>query len=104
MMVNVEKWDVVRLANMAMAALGGLLALLITGTHFSVSSGVGFLALFGVSVQTGGIMLEYINQLRARGESTLSAAIDGSVQRLRPLIVAMLRASVGLVAAATSRG
>ena len=52
-----------------MAPLGGLLALLFTGTHFSVSSGVGFLALFGVSVQTGVIMLEYINQLRARGHS-----------------------------------
>ena len=56
------------LANVAMAPIGGLLALLITGTHFSVSSGVGFLALFGVSVQTGVIMLEYINQLRARGK------------------------------------
>ena len=55
--------------NVAMAPLGGLLALLLTGTHFSVSSGVGFLALFGVSVQTGVIMLEYINQLRVRGHS-----------------------------------
>jgi cobalt-zinc-cadmium resistance protein CzcA len=57
------------LANVAMAPIGGLLALLITHTHFSVSSGVGFLALFGVAVQTGVIMLEYINQLRARGEA-----------------------------------
>ncbi len=56
------------LANVAMAPIGGLLALLLTHTHFSVSSGVGFLALFGVSVQTGVIMLEYINQLRARGD------------------------------------
>jgi cobalt-zinc-cadmium resistance protein CzcA len=46
-----------------------LLALWITGTNFSVSSGVGFLALFGVSVQTGVIMLEYINQLRVRGHA-----------------------------------
>jgi heavy metal efflux system protein len=87
-----------------MAPIGGLLALLITGTHFSVSSGVGFLALFGVSVQTGVIMLEYINQLRARGESTMSAAIDGSVQRLRPIMMTMLVASVGLLPAALSRG
>ncbi len=72
------------LANVAMAPIGGLLALLLTGTHFSVSSGVGFLALFGVAVQTGVIMLEYINQLRVRGENILDAAIDGSVQRLRP--------------------
>ncbi len=49
-----------------MASIGGLLVLLITGTEFSVSSEVGFLALFGVSVQTGVILLEYINQLRRR--------------------------------------
>ena len=61
-----------------MAPIGGLLALLLTGTHFSVSSGVGFLALFGVSVQTGVIMLEYINQLRARGHTVVDAAIEGA--------------------------
>ena len=63
------KWVLLILGNVAMAPIGGLLALLITDTHFSVSSGVGFLALFGVSVQTGVIMLEYINQLRARGHT-----------------------------------
>jgi cobalt-zinc-cadmium resistance protein CzcA len=98
------KWVALILANVAMAPIGGLLALLATGTHFSVSSGVGFLALFGVSVQTGVIMLEYINQLRARGESILGAAIDGSVQRLRPIMMTMLVASVGLLPAALSRG
>ena len=64
-MFRSPKWAALILATVAMASVGGLLALLITGTHFSVSSGVGFLALFGVSVQTGVIMLEYINQLRA---------------------------------------
>ena len=63
------KWALLILANVALARIGGLLALLFTGTHFSVSSGVGFLALFGVSVQTGVIMLEYINQLRVQGHS-----------------------------------
>jgi heavy metal efflux system protein len=86
-----------------MAPIGGLLALYFTGTHFSVSSGVGFLALFGVSVQTGVIMLEYINQLRARGETIIDAAINGSVQRLRPIMMTMLVASVGLLPAALSR-
>ena len=61
------KWAGLMLTNVAMAPIGGLLALLLTGTNFSVSSGVGFLALFGVSVQTGVIMVEYINQLRSRG-------------------------------------
>ena len=60
------KWALLILTNVAMARIGGLLALMITHTNFSVSSGVGFLALFGVSVQTGVIMLEYINQLRVR--------------------------------------
>ena len=59
------KWAMLIMANVAIAPIGGLLALWFTGTNFSVSSGVGFLALFGVSVQTGVIMLEYINQLRA---------------------------------------
>src|SRR6516225_11867384 len=63
------KWALLILTNVAMARIGGLAALLFTHTNFSVSSGVGFLALFGVSVQTGVIMLEYINQLRVRGHS-----------------------------------
>jgi cobalt-zinc-cadmium resistance protein CzcA len=98
------KWVGLILANVAMAPIGGLLALLFTGTHFSVSSGVGFLALFGVSVQTGVIMLEYINQLRARGHTILDAAVQGSVQRLRPITMTMLVASLGLLPAALSRG
>jgi heavy metal efflux system protein len=103
-MFNSVKWVLLIIGNVAMAPLGGLLALLATGTHISVSSGVGFLALFGVSVQTGVIMLEYINQLRARGESIVDAAVDGSVRRLRPIMMTMLVASVGLLPAAMSRG
>ena len=98
------KWVLLILANVAMAPIGGLLALLFTNTHFSVSSGVGFLALFGVSVQTGVIMLEYINQLRARGYGIREAAVEGSVQRLRPIMMTMLVASFGLLPAALSRG
>jgi cobalt-zinc-cadmium resistance protein CzcA len=98
------KWVLLILANVAMAPIGGLMALLITHTHFSVSSGVGFLALFGVSVQTGVIMLEYINQLRVRGHTILDAAVEGSVQRLRPIMMTMLVASFGLLPAALSRG
>jgi len=96
------KWAGLMLLNMAMAPLGGLLALLVTGTHMSVSSGVGFLALFGVCVQTGVIMLEYINQLRARGHSVEDAAIQGAVLRLRPIIMTTLVATLGLLPAALS--
>ena len=96
------KWACLHLVNVAVARVGGLLALFITGTHFSVSSGVGFLALFGASVQTGVIMVEYINQLRARGFATEEAAIAGAVGRLRPIVMTMLVATLGLLPAALS--
>jgi len=98
------KWAALILANVAIAPIGGLLALLVTGTHLSVSSGVGFLALFGVSVETGVIMLEYINQLRAAGHTIESAAVEGAVLRLRPIVMTMLVATLGLLPAALSRG
>jgi len=97
------KWAGLILANVAVAPLGGLLALLLTGTHLSVSSGIGFLALFGVSVETGVIMLEYINQLRVRGYSIEDSAIEGAVLRLRPIMMTMLVATLGLLPAAVSR-
>ena len=103
-MFSSAKWAVLILANVAIAPIGGLVALLITGMHLSVSSGVGFLALFGVSVETGVIMLEYINQLRASGHSTEDAAIEGAVLRLRPIMMTMLVASLGLLPAALSHG
>jgi cobalt-zinc-cadmium resistance protein CzcA len=101
-MFKSAKWALLILTNVAMARIGGLVALLVTGTHFSVSSGVGFLALFGVSVQTGVIMLEYINQLRARGYTVVDAAIEGAVLRLRPIMMTMLVATLGLLPAALS--
>jgi cobalt-zinc-cadmium resistance protein CzcA len=101
-MFRSPKWAALILATVAMASVGGLVALLVTGTHFSVSSGVGFLALFGVSVQTGVIMLEYINQLRVLGRSTQDAATEGAVLRLRPIMMTMLVATLGLLPAATS--
>ncbi len=98
------KWATLIMANVAMAPVGGLLALLFTRTHFSVSSGVGFLALFGVSVQTGIIMLEYMNQLRVNGHSVMEAAVEGAVLRLRPILMTMLVAMLGLLPAALSHG
>jgi cobalt-zinc-cadmium resistance protein CzcA len=98
------KWAGLILVTVAMAPIGGVVALFLTGTNFSVSSGIGFLALFGVSVQTGVIMVEYINQLRSRGHSILDAATQGAIQRFRPILMTMLVASLGLVPAATSHG
>jgi len=96
------KWASLIIVNVMMTPLGGMAALLITHTHFSVSSGIGFLALFGVSVQTGVIMLEYINQRRARGHSIEEAAVEGAVLRLRPIMVTSLVATLGLLPAALS--
>jgi cobalt-zinc-cadmium resistance protein CzcA len=98
------KWGILILVNVMLARIGGLLALVVTHTNFSVSSGVGFLALFGVSVQTGVIMLEYINQLRARGHTIEDSAVEGAVLRLRPIMMTMLVATLGLLPAAMSHG
>jgi heavy metal efflux system protein len=103
-MFHSGKWALLILVNVSLAPLGGLLALWLSGTNFSVSSGVGFLALFGVAVQVGVIMLEYINQMRVRGHSIEESAIEGAVLRLRPIMMTMLVATLGLLPAATSHG
>ena len=96
------KWSTLIMMNVGLAPIGGLLALVVTGTYLSVSSGIGMLALFGVSVQTGVIMVEYINQLRARGLNIVDAAVEGAVLRLRPIMMTMLVATLGLLPAALS--
>ncbi len=96
------KWVGLILAVVALSPLGGLFSLLLTGTHFSVSSGLGFLALIGVSVEIGVIMVEYINQLRVRGRPVLLAAKEGASLRLRPIMMTMLVATLGLLPAALS--
>ena len=96
------KWVGLILAVVGLSPLGGLISLLLTGTHFSVSSGLGFLALIGVSVEIGVIMVEYINQLRVRGRSVQAAAKEGASLRLRPIMMTMLVATLGLLPAAMS--
>jgi cobalt-zinc-cadmium resistance protein CzcA len=104
------KWAMLILVSVVMASIGGPLALFVTHTNFSVSSAVGFLALFGVSVETGVIMIEFINQVRARRkgmevssqEHILEAAVEGAVLRLRPVMMTMLVATLGLLPAALS--
>ena len=96
------KWVGLILAVVAVSPLGGFLSLLLTSTHFSVSSGLGFLALIGVSVEVGVIMVEYINQLRTRGMNPREAAKEGASLRLRPIMMTMLVATLGLLPAAFS--
>lgn len=109
-MFRSAKWAMLILVSVVMASIGGPLALFITHTNFSVSSAVGFLALFGVSVQAGVIMIEFINQLRGRRkgmevsteEHIIEAAVEGAVLRLRPIMMTMLVATLGLLPAALS--
>jgi cobalt-zinc-cadmium resistance protein CzcA len=96
------KWALLVLLNLVSTPIGGLVALLVTGTHLSVSSGIGFIALFGVSVQLGLIMVQYINQLRARGLPVREAVIEGATRRLRPILMTSLVATLGLLPAALS--
>lgn len=83
--------------------VGGILALYLTHTHFSVSSGVGFLALFGTSVQTGVILVSYFAQLRSEGLGLEEAILTGCRMRLRPVMMTALVATFGLLPAALSR-
>ena len=84
--------------------IGGMLALVLTGTHLSVSSGIGFLALFGVSVQTAVVYISYANELRLGGKSIADATRDAAMLRLRPIMMTALVAAFGLLPAALATG
>lgn len=86
------------------APVGGLLALAVTGTPFSVSSGIGFLALFGVSVQTAVVYISYANELRLDGRSIADATREAALHRLRPIMMTALVAALGLLPAAIATG
>ena len=86
------------------APVGGLVALWITGTPFSVSSGIGFLALFGVSVQTAVVYISYVNELRLNGTKLAEAIREGAILRLRPIMMTALVAALGLLPAALATG
>jgi cobalt-zinc-cadmium resistance protein CzcA len=86
------------------APVGGLVALWLTGTPFSVSSGVGFLALFGVSVLTAVVYISYVNELRLNGISLNEAIREGAILRLRPIMMTALVAALGLLPAALATG
>jgi cobalt-zinc-cadmium resistance protein CzcA len=86
------------------APLGGLAALFLTGTPFSVSSGIGFLALFGVSVQTAVVYISYANELRRDGMGIREATREAALLRLRPIMMTALVAALGLLPAALATG
>ena len=86
------------------APVGGFLALALTGTPFSVSSGIGFLALFGVSVQTAVVYISHANELRQGGVGIARATREAALDRLRPIMMTALVAALGLLPAAVSTG
>ncbi len=86
------------------APVGGLVALWLTGTPFSASSGVGFLALFGVSVQTAVVYISYVNEMRRDGTPMVEAIREGAILRLRPIMMTALVAALGLLPAAIATG
>jgi cobalt-zinc-cadmium resistance protein CzcA len=99
------KFPFITLAGVALSApVGGILALWLTGTPFSVSSGIGFLALFGVSVQTAVVYISYVNELRGDGMPLDEAIREGAILRLRPIMMTALVAALGLLPAALATG
>jgi cobalt-zinc-cadmium resistance protein CzcA len=99
------KFPFITVAGVLLSApVGGLVALWITGTPFSASSGIGFLALFGVSVLTAVVYISYVNELRRSGVPLAQAVREGAILRLRPIMMTALVAALGLLPAALATG
>ncbi len=96
--------SVLVLLNVPFALIGGIAALLITGVNFSISAGVGFIALFGVATQDGVILVNKFRQNMREGMPLVQAIKDGARSRLRPVVMTALMASLGLLPAAVSHG
>jgi heavy metal efflux system protein len=88
------------LVNILEAAMGGVWALYLTGTHFSISAAVGFVSVFGVAVQDGVLLVTYLNQMRGRGHSVWETCMRGAELRVRPVVMTSLTAALGLLPAA----
>ncbi len=88
--------------SIPLAIVGGIFALFVRGLPFSISAGVGFIALFGVAVLDGIVMVSYINKLRDEGKSLDQAVREGAEARLRPILMTALVASLGFVPMALS--
>ncbi|HWG46409.1 MAG TPA: efflux RND transporter permease subunit [Gemmataceae bacterium] len=90
------------LSNVIALSMGGIWALLLTNTHFSISAAVGFISLFGVAIMDGLLMISYFNQLRAQGLGLDEAIMQGAEKRVRPVMMTALTAILGLLPAAVS--
>lgn len=91
-------------SGIPLATVGGIFALLLRGMPFSISAGVGFIALFGVAVLNGVVMVSYINELRQQGHPLDTAVREGGMTRLRPVLMTAMVASLGFIPMAISSG
>ncbi|MBS1977457.1 MAG: efflux RND transporter permease subunit [Bacteroidetes bacterium] len=103
-MFNSTKHAGIVLMNVPFALIGGILGLFLTGINFSISAGVGFIALFGVCVQNGVIMVDVFNKLRDEGKDLQHSIVEGAMSRVRPIVMTALMAGLGLLPAALSTG
>jgi cobalt-zinc-cadmium resistance protein CzcA len=94
--------SVVVLSNVFDLAIGGIWALYLTGTNFSISAAVGFISLFGVAIMDGLLMISYFNALRVQGRPLREAIIEGASKRVRPVMMTALTALLGLLPSALS--
>jgi cobalt-zinc-cadmium resistance protein CzcA len=92
------------LANVPFATIGGLLALLVTGQYLSVPSAIGFIAVFGVAMLNGIVLVSFLNEQRERGLSVREAVVQGTALRLRPVLMTASVAILGLVPMLLSSG
>ena len=99
---NSVKYATLIIANLPFALVGGVAALWLRHLNLSLSASVGFIALFGVAVLNGVVMVSYINQLREQGKSLREAVLDGASSRLRPVLMTALVASLGFIPMAVS--
>lgn len=103
---SLQSWPLALLvlANLPFAAVGGVVALWLRGLHLSVSASVGFIALFGVAVLNGLVLLTTVQRLRDAGREPGDAALHGARERLRPVLMTALVASIGFIPVAISHG
>jgi cobalt-zinc-cadmium resistance protein CzcA len=104
MLFNNASRPLIVMINVPLALIGGVFALYATHFHLSVAAAVGFIALFGVAIQNGVILVSYIDQMRSWGESLPTALVEGAATRFRPVLMTALLAAIGLVPAAISTG
>ncbi|MCK5802492.1 MAG: efflux RND transporter permease subunit [Lentisphaeria bacterium] len=90
--------------NVPLALVGGVVGLLVTGQYLSVPASVGFIALFGIAVQNGIVLVTYFNDLRERGKSVGEAVLEGSLLRLRPVLMTAVTTVLGLLPLLLARG